>query len=137
MTEPGRRPGRALFAEAGLALTTARIAVRFVAFRRLMRSVAPRLVRPASLAEIAILRRAILAWPHRLPLRALCFEQGLAAHWLLSRRRISSTIHYGAAMVGGELKAHVWVMSGEIPVIGCDNAADFALLSCFSNDSSS
>lgn len=40
-------------------------------------------------------------------------------------------------MAAGELKAHVWVRSGDLDIIGCENAADFAILSQFSNDSSS
>ncbi|MEO7787159.1 MAG: lasso peptide biosynthesis B2 protein [Sphingomicrobium sp.] len=87
--------------------------------------------------QAAALVRAISAVSRRLPWRTLCFEQGLAAHWMLSRRHIRSTLFYGAAMAAGELKAHVWVRSGDLDIIGCENAADFAILSQFSNDSSS
>jgi hypothetical protein len=77
------------------------------------------------------------AWSRRVPWRSMCIEQGLATSRLLDRRAILLTINYGAAMFDGVLKAHVWVMSGDSPVTGCENAADFALLSQFSNDSSS
>ena len=61
----------------------------------------------------------------------MCFEEGMAAHWMLRRRKITSALYYGAATIDGELKAHVWVRSGELDVIGCENAADYALLARF------
>ena len=93
--------------------------------------------RPVSVDQAETLVWSIVAVSRRLPWRTLCFEQGLAAHWMLSRRQFRSTLFYGAAMIDGELKAHVWVRSGDRDVIGCENAADFAILSQFSNDSSS
>jgi hypothetical protein len=75
--------------------------------------------------------RAIRAWSRRLPWRTMCFEEGMAAHWMLRRRKITSALYYGAATIDGELKAHVWVRSGELDVIGCENAADYALLARF------
>ena len=77
------------------------------------------------------LRRALLAWAKRLPWRTMCFEQGLAAHALLRRRGLASTMHYGAATLGDELKAHVWVMSGKTEIVGCENKEDFGLLARF------
>ena len=72
-----------------------------------------------------------------MPWRALCMEQGIAAVIMLARRGFPVTLFYGAAMTDGELKAHVWVRSDELDVIGCENASNFAVLSQFSNDSSS
>lgn len=88
-------------------------------------------------ADIALVRRATLAWAKRAPWRSLCLEQGVTAARLLTRRGLAATLYYGAAMIDGELKAHVWVRSGDRDVIGCENATDFAILSQFSNDSSS
>jgi hypothetical protein len=101
------------------------------------RSLAERLSRGANTeaaadAETAYwLRRALLAWATRLPWRTMCFEQGLAAHTLLRRRGLASTMHYGAATVGDELKAHVWVTSGKTEIVGCENKEDFGLLARF------
>lgn len=135
----GERPSPALLLETLIILIGASLAVRLMRFPQLIRLLSRQTggstCAPVDL--VASLRRALEAWSRRLPWRTLCFEQGVSAHWLLGRRGFRSTLSYGAAMVDGELKAHVWVMSGEIPVIGCDNAADFALLSRFSNDSSS
>jgi hypothetical protein len=122
-----------LLAEAGAAVLTASLMVRLVPFRTL----AAKLTRgdvhrpPADVETAYWLRRAVLAWARRLPWRALCFEQGLAAHVLLQRRGLDSALHYGAATVAGELKAHVWVTSGQTAVIGCENRDDYGLLARF------
>jgi len=64
-------------------------------------------------------------------------EQGVAIARLLAVRGFPVTLSYGAAMIDGDLEAHVWVRSGDLDILGCENAADFVLLSQFSNDSSS
>jgi hypothetical protein len=61
----------------------------------------------------------------------LCFEQGLAAFALLRWRGLDTTLHYGAATIDGELKAHVWVTSGDAEVMGCENKEDYGLLARF------
>ena len=109
-------------------------AVRAVPFRRLaamLRQPSPGR-NSAPPQEIAAICRAIRAWSRRLPWRTLCFEQGLAAHWMLRRRGFESTLYYGAANLDGKLKAHVWVRSGARAVVGRENAADYALLARFS-----
>ena len=123
----------ALLAEAGAAILAASLAVRLVPFRTL----AERLSRggknaaPADAETVYWLRRAVLAWARRLPWRTLCFEQGLAAFVLLRRRGLAATLHYGAATIEGELKAHVWVTSGKSEVVGCENKEDYGLLARF------
>ena len=123
----------ALLAEAGAAILIASVAVRLVPFRalagRLGRSVADSATADAE--TVYWLRRAVLAWARRLPWRTLCFEQGLAAFAMLRRRGLAATLHYGAATIDGELKAHVWVMSGQTEVIGCENKEDYGLLARF------
>lgn len=127
------RPSPALLAEAGAAILVASLALRLMAFRtlaeRLGRGVGR--ARPADAETAYWLRRAVLAWARRLPWRTLCFEQGLAAFTLLRRRGLAATMHYGAATIAGELKAHVWVTSGETEVIGCENQEDYGLLARF------
>ena len=122
-----------LLAEAGIAILAASLMVRLVPFRTLASwlSAGRQGQASADLETAYWLRRAILAWARRLPWRALCFEQGVAAHLMLRRRRLASTLHYGAATIGGELQAHVWVTSGEMPLIGCENRDDFRLLARF------
>jgi len=128
-----RRAPAALLAEAGAAIVAASVAIRMTEFREL----AARLDRPPSAQRVADpetaywVRRAVLAWGRRLPWRAKCFEQGLAAAWMLRRRGLAYTVHYGAAKREGRLDAHVWVTSGETPVVGCENSEAFSLLATF------
>lgn len=127
------RPSWPLLIEAGLAMITASAAIRLVPFRRLAAWMGRRrgAGSPADPDEIATIARAIRAWSRRLPWRTLCFEQGLTAHWMLRRRGLASTLYYGAATLEGQLKAHVWVRSGERDVVGCEIASDYALLARF------
>jgi hypothetical protein len=119
-----------MLTEAGAALLAASLAVRLVPFRTL----AERLTQgdkgqATADADTAYwLRRALLAWAKRLPWRTLCFEQGLAAFALLRHRGLAATMHYGAATIGGELKAHVWVTSGATEIVGCENKEEYGLL---------
>lgn len=78
-------------------------------------------------------RRAVLAWCRRVPWRALCMEQGVALARLLSKRGEPVTIFYGAVTQHDNLEAHVWVRSGDIPIVGCEIADQFIVLSRISN----
>jgi len=71
---------------------------------------------------------AVRTGARRVPFRAKCFEQGLAAWWMLRRRGVNATLHYGAARERDSLVAHVWVTAGEQDVIGCENKDQFAEL---------
>jgi hypothetical protein len=88
----------------------------------------------ASPAEARLIARALTAWASRVPWRAVCFQQGLAALLMLRRRRRSATLFYGAAHgANAQLVAHVWVRSANIDVIGCENLSDYKLLAAFPN----
>ncbi len=119
-----------MLAEAGAALLAASLAVRLVPFRTLAERLSQGDKGHATAdADTAYwLRRALLAWAKRLPWRTLCFEQGLAAFALLRRRGLAATMNYGAATIGGELKAHVWVTSGATEIVGCENKEEYGLL---------
>jgi hypothetical protein len=124
-------PDRALLAEALVVLSLAALAVALAPFRtidrfagRPSRSAPPRDARQA----IARVAWAVRAGARRAPLRAKCFEQGLAAAWMLRRRGVSTLLHYGAAREDDNLVAHVWVTAGDDDVIGCENKDRFAEL---------
>jgi len=123
----------ALLAEAGAAILAASLAIRLRPFRDLAERLEnPGTERPAADRETAYwIRRSVLAWGRRLPWRAKCFEQGLAAAWMLRRRGLAYAVHYGAAKKEGDLAAHVWVMSGATPIVGCENREAFRLLATF------
>jgi hypothetical protein len=54
------------------------------------------------------------------PTNSNCYPQALAAWWLLRRKRIPTTIYYGAAFDEGgtALEAHVWLRCGDLIVTG-------------------
>ena len=124
----------ALLAEAGLEILKATLAIRMRPFRKVAEQLDnPSADRPEADAETAYwVRRAVAAWGRRLPWRAKCFEQGLAAAWMLRSRGLAYDLHYGASKKDGDLTAHVWVTSGSTPVVGWENHEDFARLATFS-----
>ena len=126
---------RALLAEAGLLLALASLAVALLSFRRVVRLAGrdgPS--RPAASAEAAIadVRWAVSAAGRFAPWSPVCFQHGLAAHWMLRRRSIPSTLYYGASSDAERgIIAHVWIKSGDLPVIGCEEAGRYAVLAAY------
>jgi hypothetical protein len=118
-------------------VTLAAAAIGLLPFARVARLAGERRAAAAGDAEmIRQLRWAVEAVARRAPFRAKCFECGLAAHWMLRRRGIASTLFYGIARNGdGGLAAHVWVRAGAIAVTGCENAGDFTVVAQFPPES--
>ncbi len=118
-----------------MAIVIASAAIRLLPFERAARvarigNIQSQLHLPEAVARRV--RWALLAWARRLPWRALCFEQGLAAQILLRRRGYPARLFYGASnSIEEQLKAHVWVRVAETDVIGCEMAPAFALLAVF------
>lgn len=130
-------PSPWLYARAFIVLVGVSLAVRVLPFRVVAGwSIRPGWARRTTLCSAEV-RRAIEAWSRRLPWRALCLEQGLATARLLAGNGTPLALFYGAAMIDGEVKAHVWVRSGDQDVVGCESADQFAILARFSNSSSS
>ena len=128
---------RAMLCEALIFLVLAFLAVALIPFRVIVRVAAPYSATPfrdpgERLELDRLIRWAVLACARRVPFRAMCFEQGLAAQWMLRRRGVPSTLYYGAAPDDAKgLAAHVWVKDGDIPVVGCEVADRFAILAMF------
>lgn len=124
-----------LLIEAGLLLAVASAAIALLPFARVGRLASGRDAPLAPLREAAViveLRWAITAMARRAPFRAKCFEQGMAAQWMLRRRGIASTLFYGIARDRDRaLSAHVWVRAGAYDVVGCENISDFAMVAQF------
>jgi hypothetical protein len=122
-----------LFAEALAALALASLAIAVLPFRRVA-AAASSAGAGASVSDPATVRRvrgAIQGWARRVPWKAVCFQRGLALHWMLRRRGIPSVLLYGARREGDGLAAHVWVdVEGET-VIGGEEAPGFACLARF------
>jgi hypothetical protein len=126
-----------LLAETCVTLVFASIAVRILSFRKIGKLAGWPLSTPASDSErwiepIREIRWAVLACAARAPWRAKCFEEGLAAHLILRRRGIPSTLFFGAASVADKgFIAHVWVRAENMDVIGTESAQQFAVLARF------
>lgn len=131
---------RALLVEAGLLLALSSAGIALLPFRwvtrlagrshpRRSRRADPRAATDAAIAEI---RWAVAAAGRFAPWSPVCFQHGLAAHWMLRRRAIPSTLFYGASSDPDRgIIAHVWIRSGERPVIGCEEAGRYAVLAAW------
>jgi hypothetical protein len=128
---------RLLIVEAFLWLAVAGSAVALLPFRQLghlgacpIRGLERR--KQLRLTKVKRIRWAVIATARRVPWRALCFQQGLAAQLMLRRRGIPSVLYYGVAQDERTgLSAHVWVRDGDVDVIGCEIACIFAILETF------
>ena len=131
------RQDRLLLLEAALWMAVARFAIAVLPFRHLgfLAARPIRQPRPSHQVRVIMVRRvrwAIVTATRRVPWRALCFQQGLAAQLMLRRRGIPSVLYYGAAPDDRSgLSAHVWVRDGDVDVIGGDIAYRFAILATF------
>jgi hypothetical protein len=128
---------RLLLLEAILWLAISGIAIAMLPFRHLAVLAArpirrPKLSRHARMHQVRRIRWAIIAAAARVPWRALCFQQGLAAQFMLRRRCIPSVLYYGTAQDDRDgLCAHVWVRDGDVDVVGGEIAYRFAVLATF------
>ena len=124
----------ALIAEAFAALAIASLLIAIFSFRKIaaMAAQARRDVPDAPSATARDIGWAIAGWGRRVPWRAVCFQQGLAAQLMLRRRGLAAALYYGARHdEQGKLVAHVWVRSGDVDVIGCAGAEAYGLLAVF------
>jgi hypothetical protein len=103
--------------------------IGLLAARSIHRPLLPRQIRANKVQRV---RWAITTAAARVPWRALCFQQGLGAQFMLRRRGIPSVLYYGAAQdEQSGLYAHVWVSDGDVDVIGGEIAHRFAILAEF------
>jgi hypothetical protein len=129
-------PNRLLLFEAAATLALVSVAIRLLPFRRVI-SAARQYNRPMvcdvvqRAYEVRRVRWAVEACADRAPWRAMCFQRGLAVHFILRRRGIASVLHYGVAKSEDGLRAHVWVSESGKAVIGGEEARQFACVASF------
>jgi hypothetical protein len=125
-----------LLAEALAALVLASLAIALLPFRQIAAAASVRGPGEAR-SDPEMVRRvrgAVQGWARRVPWKAVCFQRGLALHWMLRRRGIPSVLLYGARHQGEGLTAHVWVDVDGETVIGGEEAPQFACLARFPPD---
>ena len=89
-------------------------------------------------SEIQRIKWAIQAICRRVPGTRQCLVQGLAAKWMLQRRRIPSTLYFGVAKdPKGSLKAHAWLRSGTQMVTGAEGRNQYAVIATFADSQAS
>lgn len=74
---------------------------------------------------------AVTAAARRVPWRAKCLEQGLAAQAMLRRRGLASVLHYGVKSEAGGLRAHVWITIDGRNVVGGPMAVGYSEVARF------
>ena len=127
----------AYVAEAVLWLLLARLALRLLAFDHIV-------ARLSSAPDVEVTggRRRVLrkrvktavfqAW-RRLPVSNTCFHRAIAAQLMLRRRGVGTIVYYGARTEPERgLTGHVWLMDGDIGVVGHDAAQGYPVLAQFS-----
>jgi hypothetical protein len=123
-------------AETTLMLALASAAIAVLPFRWLTtmlgRSTAPPRHPAADEPEIAAAVRDIEAAARRLPWKIVCFQKGVALHWILARRGIPTVVHYGVGQSGEKgLTAHVWISAHGRNVLGGEIAQEYVCLATF------
>lgn len=117
-----------LFTEALWWLAWAGILISCLPFKRLTRYLTPPLSGvPITNARVnEQVRWAVTAAARRVPWRAVCFHQGIAAQRMLCRRGIRADLCYGirtqSPKPGQDVDAHVWVECGDGIVVGGEMA---------------
>ena len=107
------------FAEACATLAAASLAIRALPFRSLASLMGRGAISGASShVHTNAVARAVRRASSRVPWRTVCFQEGLAVHWMLRRRGLPSHLHYGVRQAAQRLTAHVWVEVGGAVVIG-------------------
>jgi hypothetical protein len=136
---------RALLLEAAGDLLAARLAVLFVPFPQLARSLGelvtssdPRIVAASAASSpraVAIARDvswAVTRAARYVPFSAVCLPQAMAARRMLKRRGVASVMHFGAAK--GQVKpldAHAWLDAAGVEVTGYPVEERLAEIACF------
>jgi hypothetical protein len=120
----GQIERRLLTAEAIVYLVSARLALVIFSFRQLTwfferPTRQPELTGDARIWTRQKVRSAILKVYQRFPDKTTCLHRAIAAQAMLRRRRVSTTLYYGAAkMPDRGLAAHAWVQDGAEGVVG-------------------
>lgn len=138
------RARRALLIEAVVCLALARLALVLLPFRwvaahlgevcsptvaagRLRQSIGD----PQDAETARAVGWAVRKMADRVPFRAVCLQQGVAAKMMLRRRGIPSALHFGVARQPAGLDAHAWLDTAGVRVTGYPVGNRFTELACW------
>lgn len=113
-----------VLAEAAVYLLAARLALAIFSFQRLTGFLGraarqPELTGEARARARSEVRTAIMTIWRRSPRQTTCFHRAIVAQCMLRRRRVSTTLYYGAATLANRgLTTHVWLQDDDVGVIG-------------------
>lgn len=126
-----------LVAEAVFLILFSRILLAFLPFPR----VVPLFFHPQGKNELqggqrraarVCTKKAIFTAWKRLPLKNTCFHRAIAAHFMLRRRGVATTLYYGAAQLPQHgLCGHVWLQDGEVGIVGHNISKKYYKLASF------
>lgn len=129
--------GGLLMVEAIICLLVARFALACFSFQQIAGFVSrpvrrsERLGRRRKFALKTVKRAIFNVWRH-FPLKTTCFQRALAAHLMLRRRAVGTTLYYGAVLLPDRgLTGHVWLRDGLEFVVGEDAAKGYRQLACY------
>lgn len=111
-----------LFFEAWIFLNLSKLMILFFSFKK----IAPRIGVPQyetnfenqSTETADEIQVAVIRGVKYLFFLSKCYDQALAATFMLKRRGISSTIYFGLNKIDNQLSAHAWVRCGRVIVTG-------------------
>jgi len=132
---------RWLLTKAVVLLGIARIALLMIPFRRLAPFLGTHMAESSEKDEPEhkdIAERvswAVQTASRHIPWECKCLTQAIAGKGMLRLRGISSTLYLGVNKDEDEkLKAHAWLRSGDMTVIGADCMDQFKVISTFSEE---
>jgi hypothetical protein len=132
-----------LFSEAWLSLGFARLILIFLPFKKVVGFLGKKgksrkestTTDTLNLKTQETIKLAISRACHRSFWRTMCFEQALAAKFMLKRRKIKSTIHFGVAKsaVNNQMTAHAWLESDGFILTGAKGHNNFSVINSFTD----
>jgi hypothetical protein len=127
---------RRFLAEAAVALTVARLAVRFLPPAWVFAWVGrfPRHIKRFGIEEIEWISWAVDTAGSSPRMQALCLPRAIAAQNMLRRRGIASRLCLGVGRRADGLVAHAWVEIGQDIIVGGVEAHGFTKIAQFGKD---
>ena len=127
-----------LFIEAWIGLAFARFLTACFPFRVIARMMNTPIIKRRNGLAIEIegprISTAIRRAGRRSPWRTMCFEQALAARFLLRRRGMGATITFGVCKAEtGKINAHAWLDCESKRITGGEDIQRFEIIAVFSS----